>query len=92
MLEECVAIEPPVETTDPVCGMRVEPARARYTAEHAGVTYYFCTARYRERLEAEPEDFGAQIRWLMRIASWGCSQAARRDTGTPRRVIRFSTA
>ena len=30
---------------DPVCGMRVDPARAEVNglmAEHAGVTYYFC--------------------------------------------------
>ena len=31
--------------TDPVCGMTVEPAAAKaagLTAEHEGVTYYFC--------------------------------------------------
>ena len=38
------------------------------------------------------QDFGAQIRRLMRAGSWGCSQATRCDTGMPRRVIRFSTA
>ena len=30
---------------DPVCGMSVEPTRAEaagLTAEHGGVTYYFC--------------------------------------------------
>ncbi|MGB6484312.1 MAG: heavy metal translocating P-type ATPase [Candidatus Acidiferrales bacterium] len=28
--------------TDPVCGMRVDPARAKATREHLGKTYYFC--------------------------------------------------
>lgn len=28
---------------DPVCGMDVDPARAHFTAEHGGRTYYFCS-------------------------------------------------
>jgi xanthine dehydrogenase accessory factor len=32
----------PGTAIDPVCGMTVEMAGARYTAEHAGQTYYFC--------------------------------------------------
>ena len=27
---------------DPVCGMKVDPARAAGQHAHAGVTYYFC--------------------------------------------------
>ena len=34
-----------VEAIDPVCGMTVEIATARYTTEYAGQTYYFCAAR-----------------------------------------------
>ena len=29
---------------DPVCGMSVDPATARHKGEHAGKTYYFCSA------------------------------------------------
>ncbi|MBS0438802.1 MAG: YHS domain-containing protein, partial [Proteobacteria bacterium] len=40
--------------TDPVCGMKVDPHTARHSAEHAGRTYYFCSARCREKFVAEP--------------------------------------
>jgi P-type Cu+ transporter len=42
--------------TDPVCGMKVDPATARGGAhEHAGRTYHFCNPRCRERFAADPE-------------------------------------
>jgi xanthine dehydrogenase accessory factor len=52
---------PPLETTaiDPICGMTVEVATARHTAEHAGSTYYFCCGGCRQRFMAEPERFVA---------------------------------
>jgi Cu+-exporting ATPase len=43
---------------DPVCGMTVNPATARHKAEHGGQAWYFCSARCRERFEAEPARFG----------------------------------
>jgi P-type Cu+ transporter len=39
---------------DPVCGMRVVPARAPATAEHDGRTYYFCNPGCAEKFRAEP--------------------------------------
>ncbi|MFN0007864.1 MAG: heavy metal translocating P-type ATPase [Planctomycetota bacterium] len=40
---------------DPVCGMRVDPARASgRVLEHRGATFAFCSAGCRERFEAEP--------------------------------------
>jgi Cu+-exporting ATPase len=44
----------PGVATDPVCGMTVDPATARYRAEHAGQDYVFCSARCRDRFIAEP--------------------------------------
>ncbi len=44
-------------TTDPVCGMKVDPHAARHQVEHAGETVYFCGARCRERFVAEPDAF-----------------------------------
>jgi P-type Cu+ transporter len=42
--------------TDPVCGMKVDPATARGGShEHAGKTYHFCNPRCRERFAASPE-------------------------------------
>jgi Cu+-exporting ATPase len=40
--------------TDPVCGMKVDPATAKHKTQHAGQTVYFCSARCREKFEAEP--------------------------------------
>jgi len=44
-------------TIDPVCGMTVEPATARFRHEHAGRTYWFCCRRCMERFAAEPARF-----------------------------------
>jgi len=39
---------------DPVCGMTVDPAKARHRAEHAGQSYFFCGAKCREKFTADP--------------------------------------
>ena len=39
---------------DPICGMTVVVATARFRADHAGRTWYFCNARCRERFLADP--------------------------------------
>ena len=44
---------------DPVCGMAVDPAMAQHRAEHAGKTYYFCSARCQAKFEADPGAFVA---------------------------------
>src|SRR5215475_11747404 len=45
---------------DPVCGMHVEPEKARASVEHKGKRYLFCSVRCGERFSAEPEKFLAQ--------------------------------
>jgi Cu+-exporting ATPase len=47
-------LQPPAAPHDPVCGMTVDPARAKHRAEHAGRSYVFCSARCREKFEADP--------------------------------------
>jgi Cu+-exporting ATPase len=42
---------------DPVCGMTVDPARAKATHEHAGKTYYFCCRSCQEKFTAEPAKY-----------------------------------
>jgi P-type Cu+ transporter len=42
---------------DPVCGMYVDPAKARGSADYKGKTYYFCSPRCVERFNAEPEKY-----------------------------------
>ena len=39
---------------DPVCGMTVDPASAKYHAEHEGVEYHFCSAGCQAKFVAEP--------------------------------------
>jgi Cu+-exporting ATPase len=39
---------------DPVCGMKVNPATARFKHEHEGQTYYFCCGGCREKFKADP--------------------------------------
>jgi Cu+-exporting ATPase len=40
---------------DPVCGMSVDPASTRHRAQHAGKTFYFCSAGCSERFKSDPE-------------------------------------
>jgi xanthine dehydrogenase accessory factor len=45
------------EEIDPVCGMTVDVADARYRATHDGRTVYFCSASCLEAFEREPARF-----------------------------------
>jgi P-type Cu+ transporter len=42
---------------DPVCGMTVDPAKAKATAEHSGKTYFFCCAGCAKKFQADPEKY-----------------------------------
>ena len=53
-----VASRPEPETAlDPVCGMQVEVASARHTAEVDGVVYYFCCANCRATFVKQPHAY-----------------------------------
>jgi P-type Cu+ transporter len=41
-------------TRDPVCGMTVDPATAKWTATHEEVDYFFCSGSCRDRFVAQP--------------------------------------
>ena len=43
------------QAKDPVCGMNVNPATARYEALHNGQQYFFCCAGCQAKFEADPE-------------------------------------
>jgi Cu+-exporting ATPase len=43
--------------TDPVCGMKVDPAAAKHRVEHAGKSHYFCSPRCAEKFKADPEKY-----------------------------------
>src|SRR5690606_30115259 len=42
---------------DPVCGMRVDPAKTPHRATHEGSEYHFCNPRCREKFLADPERY-----------------------------------
>lgn len=45
---------------DPVCGMTVDPATAAASAEHEGITYYFCSKHCAASFTADPARYTAQ--------------------------------
>jgi Cu+-exporting ATPase len=45
---------PADRVSDPVCGMTVDPATARHSAEHEGKTYYFCSETCRGKFGDDP--------------------------------------
>jgi P-type Cu+ transporter len=42
---------------DPVCGMKVDPLRAKASHEHAGKNYYFCCDGCKEKFSADPTKY-----------------------------------
>jgi xanthine dehydrogenase accessory factor len=56
-LESAVELHEQTEAIDPVCGMTVQIAPARYTTEHGGQTYYFCAAGCKRSFEKDPEKY-----------------------------------
>jgi Cu+-exporting ATPase len=47
----------PAAPRDPVCGMFVDPATARFRHAYRGTTYYFCARGCLERFQADPEKY-----------------------------------
>jgi xanthine dehydrogenase accessory factor len=45
------------EARDPVCGMTVNIALAKYHSEHRGSSVYFCCARCKQAFDLEPEKY-----------------------------------
>jgi xanthine dehydrogenase accessory factor len=57
-----VAEEIVAEAIDPVCGMTVEIATARYVSEYNGAKYYFCARQCMNSFHKEPEKYLAKNR------------------------------
>ncbi|HEY4902322.1 MAG TPA: heavy metal translocating P-type ATPase [Candidatus Sulfotelmatobacter sp.] len=54
MTQTNAAQEPDI---DPVCGMKVNPATAKYAAEHDHERFYFCSAACQKKFQAEREKY-----------------------------------
>jgi Cu+-exporting ATPase len=59
---------------DPVCGMNVNPATAKFRLVHAGKVYYFCCDQCAEMFKADPEKYLTQP-GLSRSSSLGTGAA-----------------
>ncbi|HTS24291.1 MAG TPA: XdhC family protein [Bryobacteraceae bacterium] len=48
--------QPPADlpARDPVCGMQVEPARAKHKSEYGGATVYFCCPHCKQAFDKDP--------------------------------------
>ena len=56
--QEAASGSSPQRVTDPVCGMQIDPGKARGgSASHGGETFHFCSPRCREKFMAEPERY-----------------------------------
>jgi Cu+-exporting ATPase len=58
-------------TTDPVCGMSVDPARPAATREHLGRKYSFCAPGCAARFDEDPDGFATGRRAKERMAPKG---------------------
>jgi Cu+-exporting ATPase len=47
----------PAAAKDPVCGMEVDPAKAKAFVRHGDSTYYFCCASCAQKFLAAPDDY-----------------------------------
>jgi P-type Cu+ transporter len=52
-----IAAKPAPKPKDPVCGMDVNPAKAKHKLDHAGKTYYFCSPHCLEKFRADPNKY-----------------------------------
>jgi len=57
MLPDTAAVMPDMEMVDPMCGMSVQVAGARYTSAYDGKTFIFCGAGCKARFDHEPERY-----------------------------------
>jgi YHS domain-containing protein len=57
MRSDTTAGRPNAASVDPVCGMTVQAAGARYTSAYDGKTFLFCGIGCKERFDREPERY-----------------------------------
>jgi xanthine dehydrogenase accessory factor len=47
------------EAVDPICGMTVKIARAKYVSEHQGNSFYFCCSGCKQAFDQQPEKYAS---------------------------------
>jgi Cu+-exporting ATPase len=51
------ATDKPAKVSDPVCGMKFDPATSKHRLDHGGTTYHFCSAGCQAKFEADPAKY-----------------------------------
>ena len=54
---QVVAVELPPHAVDPVCGMSVDIAAARFVSDHGGTKVYFCAAGCQRAFDSDPSAY-----------------------------------
>jgi YHS domain-containing protein len=49
--------KPAEKVKDPVCGMNIDPAKARGKSEYQGKTYHFCSDSCKKKFDADPKKY-----------------------------------
>ena len=60
VMNNTVPGESSADSRDPVCGMAVDPAKAKYKSRFADATFYFCCVRCKESFDRSPESYLTQ--------------------------------
>lgn len=63
-------------TTDPVCGMTVNPATASRTSQYEGTTHYFCAPACKKAFDADPTRYLSGVGTTVAPAGDGCACCA----------------
>jgi Cu+-exporting ATPase len=71
-----MASEIKVTVKDPICGMDVNPATAKYHFDHLGKSYHFCSAGCEQKFKAGPEGYLSPTRPASGLVSLGSARAA----------------
>ena len=45
---------------DPICGMMVNESSAKFTSEHEGMTFYFCSSSCKKTFDSDPHRYAHQ--------------------------------
>ncbi|MGE0151758.1 MAG: heavy metal translocating P-type ATPase [Reyranellaceae bacterium] len=66
----------PRTATDPVCGMKVDPATTPHKARHDGRDYFFCSKGCREKFVADPARYLQGAEPVKGCCGCGCAKAS----------------
>lgn len=54
-----------LDSTDPVCGLKVNPANAKFSTKHGDEAYYFCSAECMGKFEQDAHKYVSNGDYLL---------------------------